>query len=264
MRPARFSLFPVAILLLAGLAACAKEANPTSPAKEHIHIAVASNFAPTLAALVELFTDASEVEVLVSVGSTGKHAVQIRQGAPFDIYLAADQEHPLLLEQEGHGIVGSRQAYAVGRLMLWSLDPKRVVDASSLYPSADQDRGATLAIANPDHAPYGAAAQQFLEAQGLWEDYPGLRVMGENVGQAYRFARSGNAAMALVARSQVVADALAGGHGWLVPDTTHDPIVQEVLLLQETPAARAFLTFLRSDAARSLIQEHGYALPEMP
>lgn len=252
-----------ALLLLVGLGACGtKETAVTKPPQ--VLVAVASNFAPTLETLSEAFTASSGIQIESSVGSTGKHAVQIRQGAPFDIFLAADATHPRNLEAEGHGIAATRFTYARGRLMLWSLNPNRVVDATSLEPSEILDRGANLAIANPELAPYGFAAQQFLQQQGLWEDYPGLRVMGENVGQAYRFARSGHAAMALVAASQVAADPQPEGHGWLVPADAHDPILQQALLLRDTPEARAFLTFLRSGQAATILLAHGYEVPEQP
>ena len=166
--------------------------------------------------------------------------------------------------EEGHAVPGSRYPFAAGRLMLWSRDPERVVDASSLLPPPGGDRGATLAIANPEFAPYGIAARQFLESQGQWEDYLGLRVMGENVGQAYRFARSGHAAMALVSQAQVEADPDAGGSRWLVPRTWHTPLVMEAVLLVDTKETRAFLEFLGSEVARQLLSADGYELPDLP
>lgn len=249
----------LAVLLTAWIPACAKEAQPGPPAPL-VRVAVASNFAPALESLTEDFESSHGVELLVSIGSTGKHTVQIRRGAPFDVFLAADAEHPRALEAEGVAIAGSRFTYALGRLMLWSLDPERVLGADSLQPQ-ERDRGATLAIANPELAPYGRAARQYLESRGLWEDYPGLRVQGENVGQAYRFARSGNVAMAFVAQAQVLADADSGGHGWLVPGTSHDAIEQQAVLLNDTPEARAFLAFLRTPETRQRLLELGYEVP---
>ncbi|MGB0953589.1 MAG: molybdate ABC transporter substrate-binding protein [Planctomycetota bacterium] len=250
-----------ATLLWLGLSACGGAAKQELDPPE-VLVAVASNFAATLDALSTSFTASTGIKVVASVGSTGKHTVQIERGAPFDLFLAADGAHPQALETHGLVIPGTRFTYARGRLMLWSLDPDRVVDASSLQPSEERDRGATLAIANPELAPYGLAARQFLEHQGLWEDYSGLRVMGENVGQAYRFALSGNASMALIAASQIASQTEALGHGWLVPSSLHDPILQQAVLLRESPEARSFWTFLQSEEAAIILRAHGYEVPE--
>src|SRR5687768_4056711 len=151
---------------------------------DEIKVAVATNFAGAMNALVERFEETSGHTVLVSSGSTGGHYAQIKNGAPFEAFFAADSERPTLLEQEGVAVRGSRFRYAVGRLALWSPRPG-FVDGDGRILETGGFR--FLAIANPELAPYGAAAREVLTARNLWSKLQGRLVQGQDIGQAFSF-----------------------------------------------------------------------------
>jgi molybdate transport system substrate-binding protein len=223
---------------------------------DEIHVAVATNFATPMGELVMAFQAASEHTVVVSAGSTGAHYAQIKNGAPFELFFAADVERPKLLEDEGVAVQGSRFTYAIGRIALWSPRPG-FVDAEGRVLEADHFRH--IAIANPDLAPYGAAAREVLERRGLWEALRDRIVQGQDIGQAYAFVHSGNAELGFVAYSQIVrGDTPVEGSVWLVPEELHAPIEQQAVLLKDAPAARAFLDFVKGADARAIIRRFGY------
>lgn len=245
----------VSMLLLA--AAAAPAAGPAAAAE--LRVAVASNFRQAMEVLARDFEERTGHAVTLSAGSTGKHYAQIRNGAPFDVFLAADERRPRLLEEHGEAVAGSRFTYARGRLVLWSADPA-LVDAEGRV--LDESGFRYIAIANPRLAPYGRAAREVLERRGLWERLAGRIALGENVAQAFQFVRSGNAALGFVARSQVASlDPGERGSSWIVPGSLHEPIDQQAVLLRDGEAARALLDYVRSAEGRSLIREHGYDTP---
>ena len=222
-------------------------------------VAVAANFLPVLRELGAAFA-AGGHHLQISSGSTGKLYAQIVHGAPFDLFLAADQARPERLEREGRIVPGSRFTYAIGHLVLWSPAPERFSDGLGWLREGRFQR---LAIANPKTAPYGRAARQFLRHHDLWVHLQAKLVRGESVSQALQFVASGNADAGLVALSQVNGRA---GSRWLVPATDHDPIVQQAVLLvhgADNPAARAFYAFLQSPPARRIIRAAGYILPAL-
>ena len=251
-RTERRGLLAGALLLAAGAAAAAE-----------VRVAVAANFAAPMKAIAAQFEQASGHRAVVSLGATGAFYAQIRHGAPFEVLLAADAATPARLVADGAADAASRFTYAVGRLVLWSADAARV-DAQGTALRAPR-AGERLAVANPRLAPYGAAALQALERLGvaaLWRDH---LVQGENIAQAHQFVASGNAALGFVALSQVAAPGggFAAGSGWRVPESLHDPIRQDAVLLargRANPAAAALLQYLRSDAARRVIAAHGYGV----
>ncbi len=223
-------------------------------ADDTLTVAVASNFSRTADELASEFGSATGIEVRYSRGSTGKLYAQILHGAPYQVFLAADAERPLLLEQSGHAVPGSRFTYATGALVLWSRDIADCRDALM------QGRYDHVAIANPDTAPYGRAAREFLVSTGLWEAASQRAVYGENIVQALQFVSTGNAELGLVARSQLV-DTVRDGAGcrWPVPAESHGLIEQQaVVLAADDERARRFAEFLRSDEARGIIARHGY------
>jgi molybdate transport system substrate-binding protein len=224
-----------------------------------IRVAVASNFAIPMQEISGKFEQESPHEVTLIPGSTGKHYAQIVNGAPFDVFFAADRERPALLEQDGHAVPGSRFTYALGRLVLWSPDATLVDDTGRVLDGHDFRR---LAIANPRLAPYGRAAQQVLEALGLWQPLQARLVRGENIAQAFQFVASGNAELGFVALSQVVHSGATGqGSSWRIPVELHAPIEQQAVLLTDKPAASAFMDFVQSDRARAIIRSFGYETP---
>jgi molybdate transport system substrate-binding protein len=234
----------------------------TPASAEEAQIAVAANFAAPMKQLAERFSQATTHRLLISVGSTGKFYAQVSNGAPFDVFLSADDETPSRMEKEKLAVAGTRFTYAVGKLALWS-PAAGLVDANGdVLRKASFKR---LAIANPKLAPYGAAAQQAMEKMGIWPELQDRLVLGENIAQTLQFVASGNADLGFVALSQILEGGKpsAGSH-WLVPQALYEPIRQDAVLLtrgKSNPAAHAFLEFLRSPAARDLIRAAGYDLP---
>lgn len=225
-----------------------------------VQVAVAANFTATMQRLAPMFEQQTGHKVVASYGSTGKFFAQISNGAPFEVFLAADDETPAKLERSSAAVAGSRFTYATGRLVLWSRQPGVVDSKGEVLRSDSFER---LAIADPKLAPYGAAAVQTLRSLGLLERLQPRLVTGENITQAHQFVATGNAQLGFVALSQVQADGrIAKGSGWVVPANLHEPIVQQAVLLaagRENTAARALLEFLRGEPARAVIRQAGYA-----
>ena len=227
---------------------------------DEIRVAAASNSRGVLAELATSFEAESGHELVLIFGSTGKHYAQIINGAPFDVFLAADAERPRKLEESGHIVSGTRFTWAVGRLALWSDDASLL---ESKEKTLKQGQFRHLAIANPGLAPYGRAARQTLENLGYWDELQLQLVMGENVGQAYQFVKSGNAELGLVAWSQIKqGDKPIKGSWWLVPESLHAPIEQQAVQLRPNSAAEIFLAFLREEKAVEILRAHGYGVPD--
>ncbi|RZI78463.1 MAG: molybdate ABC transporter substrate-binding protein [Variovorax sp.] len=227
-----------------------------------VRVAVAANFAAPMKVLAADFEKASGHRIVFTAGATGKFYAQIRAGAPFDVFLAADDETPARLDREGATVPGSRFTYAVGRLVLWSPKPDYVdADGDVLR----HDRFAHLAIATPKLAPYGAAAVETLDKLGLLSTLTPKFVQGESIGQTFGFVASGNAELGFVALSQVQEDGkLKNGSAWVVPARLHAPIRQDAVMLsagRDNPAAAALLTHLRSAPAQQVIRAFGYETP---
>jgi molybdate transport system substrate-binding protein len=224
--------------------------------------AVAANFTAAINKLAPKFEQATGHKLVASFGATGKLYAQIRNGAPFDVLLAADDEHPRRLETEGVAVAGTRFTYAIGRLALWSTDPKMVDSNGAVLKS---DRFAHLAVANAKTAPYGAAAEQALHRLGVWERVASRLVRGENTTQTFQFVSTGNAALGFVALAQVRALPPARqGSYWIVPAKLYEPLRQDAVLLKrgaDNAAARALLDYLRTPDVKSVIQDLGYATP---
>ena len=228
-------------------------------AKE-LRIAVASNFLLPLKALSKNFKESTGHKVVVISGSTGKLYAQIKQGAPFDILLAADSIRPELLEKEGIGVPGSRFTYAVGRLVLWSKDSKLPLKNDLQVLNHKNFR--YLAIANPKTAPYGKAAEQVLRKKGFWEQIQNRLVRGENISQTFQFVMTGNADIGFIALSQLRKNQ-GLGFSWIVPQEWHDPIQQQCILLKRAKtnkAAQQFLNFIKSNRIQKQIESYGYSL----
>ncbi|HMA12404.1 MAG TPA: molybdate ABC transporter substrate-binding protein [Steroidobacteraceae bacterium] len=242
------------------LAALNLAAAPALPAyADQAQVAVASNFAAPMKILATQFQRATGHMLVLSTGATGKFYAQIKNGAPFDVLLAADDEVPARLEREGAG--NGRFTYAIGRLVLWS-PQSGLIDGTSAVLT--QNRFRRLAVANPKLAPYGAAAGEVLARLGLADAVHGKLVIGENIAQTYQFVASGNADLGFVALSQVMQDDnSASGSAWIVPNDLHAPIRQDAVLLNHganNAAARALLDYLKSPPARAVIKRYGYDL----
>ncbi len=248
MRIFRYLLSTLSALMFATLPAPGKAAET--------RIAVAANFAAAAEEIITAFEAKTGAEVRMSVGATGQLYAQILQAAPFDVFLAADQNRPDLLVAEGLARPEHKITYAIGRLVLYSADPE-VEPGPDLLKRSDFGR---LAIANPATAPYGAAAISTLQRLGLKQALEPKLVTGTSVSQTFQFVASTSAELGFVALAQVL-DA-SPAQRWLVPDTLHAPIAQDAVLLQAgegNPTAVAFFEFLQSAEARDIINRFGYA-----
>lgn len=238
------------------LAVAAMTGAPVGARADVVRVAVASNFAGAMKAVAERFEASTGHEVTLVFGSTGSHYAQIWNGAPLDAFFAADTLRPASLERDSLAVAGSRFTYAVGKLVLWSTRPDFVDAAGDILRSS---KFRHIAVANPRLAPYGRAAREILEARGLWDSLSERIVQGENVAQAYQLVHSGNAELGFIAYSQLL-EAPAGGSWWEIPPSMHAPIEQQAVLLAGAgDAARSFVFFVRSEEARRIIRNHGYA-----
>lgn len=251
----KFSPFLVVVTLCAATAAHA----------ETTTVAVASNFVAAARDIVREFEAQTGHSVRLVPSSSGKLYAQALNGAPYDVFLSADEMRPRRLEENGRAVAGSRFTYAVGRLVLWSADPRfHGRDCVEALRTGDFNR---LAIANPATAPYGVAAEQVLESLGSGRrQLRGQVAMGENIAQTLQFVVSGSANLGFVAAAQLRTDVLPPATcNWEVPAYLHQPLLQQAVLLvrgAENPAAVAFHAFLSGPVARELVVAHGYALPE--
>lgn len=226
-----------------------------------VQVAVAANFTAPMQKIAAEFGKDTGHKAQLSFGATGKFYAQINNGAPFEVFLAADDETPAKLEREGDAVPGSRFTYAIGKLMLWSAQPGYVDSQGAVLKTGQFQH---LAIANPKTAPYGAAAMAVLTYLNLLDAIQPKLVTGENIAQAHQFVATGNAELGFVALSQVMENGqLTGGSGWQVPANLHEPIRQDAVMLtkgKDQPAAEALMKYLKGDKARAVIQSYGYDL----
>ncbi len=229
---------------------------------EEVKVAVASNFAVPMKAIVTAFERESGHRVTLSFGSSGKFYAQISNGAPFSVFFSADQSKPTALEARGLTIAGSRFTYAVGQLALWSTTLSYMKEGVGVLERAAFRK---IALANPKLAPYGTAAEEVLINLGLKEKTQSKWVRGENIAQTYQFVSTGNADLGFVALSQMIERAPKDESSyWPVPNELHSPILQDVVLLQKgknNKAALALLNFVRSETAINIIKSYGYKIP---
>lgn len=242
-------------LVLAALPILALAAGSAARAGE-VQVAVAANFTEPAKEIAAAFAASGGDKAVLVFGASGAFQAQISQGAPFEVFLSADADRPKALEQAGLTVAGSRFTYAVGRLVLYSKTPGLVDPAGAVLAGGGFNK---LSIADPAAAPYGAAAVQTLQRLKLYDAVKPKLVQGASIAQAYQFVATGAADLGFVAQSQVINQ--AGGSRWLVPEADHAPIEQQAVLLKtgaNDPAARAFLTFLKSPKALAIIRRYGY------
>lgn len=253
----------VLVALLASLVAPVLAARTDGEAKTLIRVAVAANFAVPFAEIARAYQRETGYRVEAIPGSTGKLYAQVVNGAPFDVFLSADDVHARKLERAGQGVHGTVTPYATGHLVLWSRDPNRL--AGDPIAALRSPKVRKLAIANPELAPYGRAALETLDRLGLEHELANRLVVGESIAQALQFAESGGADAAFIARSQALDPKLRHrGSRWDVPDTLHAPIVQSGVLLVRgtgTPGAPALLEYLHGRAATRILERWGYSAP---
>ncbi len=245
----------VVLMLLCGLMSPPVQAGEVS-------VAVASDFAAPMERIAALFQKESGHSVKVSLGASGKLYGQIKAGAPFDVFLSADEEQPKLLLQEGLAVGGSRFVYATGRLVLWSAQSGLVDDKGSVLNKGNFNR---LAIANPRFSPYGVAAKETLGKLTMWNAIQEKLDREDDVPQTYQLAATEQVDLAFISLSQVMRDGkVADGSWWLVPFALHRPIHQSAVLLsraKDQAVAKAFLDFLKSKKAAAVMRGFGYESP---
>lgn len=220
-------------------------------------VAVAANFTHAATEIAAAFAEATDHEAVLSFGATGQFYTQITQEAPFQVFLAADDTRPTRAVDEGYGVEGTVFTYAIGQLVLYSVEEGKVTGPETLEASDFKQ----ISIANPDTAPYGVAAVEAMTVLGLYDGLKPKIVQGQNIGQAYQFVQTGNAEVGFVALGQVSQS--DGGSRWVVPQELYEPIRQDAVLLkkgEDNPAAIAFLEFLQGDVAAEIIRKYGYAL----
>jgi len=227
-----------------------------------VQVAVAANFTEPAKEIAAAYEAKTHHHAALSFGPSGQFYAQISHGAPFEVFLSADADRPAQAEKEGFAVPGTRFTYAIGRLVLWS----RTIDAGTLKV-ADLTRAdiQKIAIANPQHAPYGQRAEEALRASGVWEDVEGKLVFGENISQAAQFAQSGNAQVGMIALSLVLGPQMAGkGSYSLVPDNLHQALEQGFVITRraaDSALAKAFADYMVSGQTRAVMVRYGFALP---
>ena len=228
---------------------------------DEVQVAVAANFTAPMQKIAAEFEKDTGHKAQLAFGATGKLYAQIKNGAPFEILLAADDTTPEKLEKEGAGVAGSRVTYAIGRLALWSPKADYIDNAGDVLKNGAFTH---LSIANPKLAPYGQAAIEVLTALKILDAVQPKFVMGENISQTYQFVATGNAELGFVALSQVMKEGKIGqGSAWLVPQNLYQPIRQDAVLLsngQSKPAAAALMTYLANAKSQAIIKSFGYDL----
>jgi molybdate transport system substrate-binding protein len=222
------------------------------------NVAVAANFTEAAKKIAAAFAKKTGHRAILSFGSTGQLYTQITQHAPFQIFLSADEERAKQAVDDGLAVPDTRFTYAIGRLVLWSNNPKLVTGQETL----EQANFRKIAIANPAAAPYGAAAIEAMMAVGVYDALQTKIVQGNSIAQTYQFVVTGNAELGFVALAQLVGN--TSGSRWLVPEKLHTPIRQDAVLLktgENSEAAKAFLAFLKGPEAIRIIKSFGYSTP---
>jgi molybdate transport system substrate-binding protein len=248
-------------LLFAGLFAAA---SARAGAPQPLSVAAAANLTQVIGALdAEFMAARPDVAVTVALGSSGGFVAQIGNGAPYDVFLSADMGFPEALAKAGHADSASLTPFAVGRLVLWTMKPG--VDVTGVRAAVLSPAVHALAIANTGTAPYGRAARQALESLGLWSAAQPKLVTAEDISQTAQFVETGNADAGFVALSAVLSPKLKGKGRWLeVPASLYRPIVQGAIITAHgagNPASAAYISFLRGDAARRVLEAAGYGIP---
>jgi molybdate transport system substrate-binding protein len=249
-------------LFLASVATCVCAGSQAG----EVTVAVAANFTAPMQKIAKAFEQDTGHKAKLAFGATGKFYAQIKNGAPFGVLLAADDETPERLEKEGLAVAGTRFTYAVGRLALWSKNPNLVDDKGQVLRSHSFEKLGIqkIAMADPKLAPYGAAALEVITHLGVMPAVKSKLVQGESIGQTYQFVSTENAQLGFVALSQISLEGrISQGSAWVVPQSMHTPLKQDAVLLnvgKDNAAALALLKYLQGDAAKGLIRSYGYVL----
>jgi molybdate transport system substrate-binding protein len=229
-----------------------------------VTVAAASDLTYAMNEIAANFEKATGCTVRLSLGSSGNFLTQIENGAPFDVFFSADIAYPEKLEAEGLAAPGSAYVYAIGKIALWTRNDSRV-DVGRGLAALREPSVRKIAIANPEHAPYGRAAEQALRQSGVYEAVKDRLVLGENISQAAEFVESGNADAGILALSLVVSPEMKDkGRAWNIPEKFYTPIEQGAVVLRAAAnpqGAREFLDYIKMPATAALLERYGFVLP---
>jgi len=235
----------------------------TAASAQSLTVAAASDLQPVLPEIAKRFERETKIHVTTSFGSSGNFFAQIQNGAPFDLFLSADVEYPGRLEDSGHAVKGSRTEYAMGRIVLWTKKDSGV-NVSMGFGIRASPRVRRIAIANPEHAPYGRAAVAAIEHEALYQELKSKLVLGENVSQAAQFVQSGNADAGIVALSLALSPPMkSSGTMYQIPADWYRPIIQAGVILEisrQKAAAKQFLDFLGRPEIARLLEQGGFTV----
>jgi molybdate transport system substrate-binding protein len=229
-----------------------------------VKVAAAADLTFALAELAPLYESQTHNKLRIVYGSSGNFFSQIQNGAPFDVFLSADVEFPLKLQSAGLTEPGTLHKYAIGEVALWAPSDSGMDLPRQKWRALTDAKVQKIAIANPQHAPYGRAAIAALKKAGVYEQVAPKLVYGENVSQAAQFVQSGNAQVGILALSLVLSPRMKSGQHWEIPGDMHEQIEQAAVVLKrasDKQAARALVDFLRSDAARVILIDYGFTFP---
>jgi molybdate transport system substrate-binding protein len=229
-----------------------------------IRVAAAADLKFALGDLAAQYEKQAGTRLDVTYGSSGNFFSQIQNGAPFDVFFSADIDYPRKLEAAGLAEPGTLYEYAVGRIVIWMPGDSKIDLTNQRWNALLNPAVQKIAIANPEHAPYGRAAIAALGKAGIYEQVAAKLVYGENISQAAQFVQSGNAQAGIVALSLAVSPAMKEGKRWLIPSDMHPPIEQAGILLKSAknkPSARAFLDFVQSETGRATLAKYGFSFP---
>ena len=257
----RLALFAALLLALVCANACKDRSSVTTPASENeLTVAAASDLTPAFEEIGRAFESTDKTKVVFVFGSTGMLTRQIENGAPVDLFAAASMSYIDELDQKGLIISDSKAIYARGRITLWT-SAESTLRLEGIKDLA-RPEVMRIAIANPDHAPYGLAAKQALESAGIWESVKPKLVYGDNIRQTLQYAQTGNVDVAIVALSLSIQ---SHGRWSLIPEELHQPLDQGLAIMKSTrkeQTARAFATFLTGPQGRAIMQKYGFTFPE--
>jgi molybdate transport system substrate-binding protein len=231
---------------------------------QKIRVAAAADLKFAIQDVAAQFEKQSGTKVDVTYGSSGNFFSQLQNGAPFDLFFSADIDYPRKLEAAGLAEPGTLYEYAVGRIAIWVPADAKVDVARQGWKALLDSSVQKIAIANPEHAPYGRAAVTALQKAGIYEQVKPKLVYGENISQAAQFVQSGNAQAGILAMSLAVSPGMKGGKLWEIPADMHPPIEQAAVVLKSSrnkDGARAFLEFVKSEAGRKTLSKYGFTIP---
>jgi len=231
---------------------------------QDIRVAAAADLKFAMQDVAAQFEKKTGTKVDVTYGSSGNFFSQLQNGAPFDLFFSADIDYPRKLEAAGLAEPGTLYEYAIGRIAIWTPAGSKVDVFSQGWNTLLDASVQKIAIANPEHAPYGRAAVSALQKADIYEQVKSKLVYGENISQAAQFVQSGNAQAGIVAMSLAVSPGMADGKRWEIPADMHPPIEQTVIIMKaaaKKEAARAFLEFVKGDAGRATLAKYGFTFP---